>query len=170
MQTYKIVISPEDSGKRLDVFLAAYCEKEKLGLSRTFIQDLIHAGNLTIGRLVITKPNYRIKPNDEIEIKLKERKPQSLQPEDIPLEIVYQDEDLALINKPSGMVVHPAPGNYEHTLVNALLGRFKKLSDINPNRPGIVHRLDKETSGLLVVAKNKAAGIRAHSLLAKMLE
>ena len=90
-----------------------------------------------------------------VKINIEDKKPNTIKPEFIPLDIVYEDQDLAVINKPSGLVVHPAPGNYEHTLVNALLYHFKNLSDINPERPGIIHRLDKQTSGLLIIVKNK---------------
>jgi 23S rRNA pseudouridine1911/1915/1917 synthase len=107
-----------------------------------------------------------VKAGDEIRVIVEERKEAVPSAENIPLDVVYEDDDLAVINKPAGLVVHPAPGNKEHTLVNALLGRFHDLSDINPDRPGIVHRLDKETSGLLVVAKNNSA----HLSLAKQFE
>ena len=118
---------------------------------------MIQDGKVTVNNLCITKPHYKVKTGDEVKITVEDKKPASIQPENIPLEIIYEDKDLAIINKPQGLVVHPAPGNYEHTLVNALLYHFKNLSDINPQRPGIVHRLDKETSGLLVIAKNNPA-------------
>jgi 23S rRNA pseudouridine1911/1915/1917 synthase len=110
-----------------------------------------------VEKTAATKPNHKVRPGQEILISIPEKKIQSLEAEDIPLKVVYQDDDLAIIDKPAGLVVHPAPGNYEHTLVNALMHHFKKLSDINPERPGIVHRLDKETSGIIVVAKNNTA-------------
>jgi 23S rRNA pseudouridine1911/1915/1917 synthase len=100
------------------------------------------------------KPHYKIRQGDQIFVCLPDKKPALLQPEDIPLEVLYEDNDVAVVNKQAGLVVHPAPGNTEHTLANALLYRFKELSSINPQRPGIVHRIDKETSGILVIAKN----------------
>jgi len=107
-----------------------------------------------LGGLKVTKPHHKVKLNDEFKITIEDKKTYALNAENISLDVVYEDRDLAIINKPQGLVVHPAPGNFEHTLVNALLYHFKNLSDINPQRPGIVHRLDKETSGLLVIAKN----------------
>ncbi len=158
MQEYFLKTLAEDSGKRLDVFLADFSKNHKLGLSREFIKKLI-LGNCVNSPGINTslKSHYKIKTGDEFRIFIKEREKNNLAPENIPLEILYEDKDLALINKPIGLVVHPAPGNYEHTLVSALLFHFKKLSDINPQRPGIVHRLDKDTSGVMVVAKNNDA-------------
>jgi len=151
---------------RLDVFIADFSSKHDLGLSRTFIQGLIGMSLISLKGVVLSKPHYKVKLNDEIKVIIAQKKESGLLPEDIPLEVVYEDDDLAVINKQAGLVVHPAPGNYEHTLVNALLHRFKKLSEVNPKRPGIVHRLDKETSGLLVVAKNNFA----HHALSKQFE
>ena len=139
---------------RLDLFLAQYLQKNNLGFSRTFIQRLILGGNLTIGNSRLRKSHYKVKANDEFSINIEAKSANTLKPEKIPLNIVYEDKDVAIINKDAGLVVHPGAGNYEHTLANALLYHFKNLSDINPQRPGIVHRLDKETSGLLVIAKN----------------
>jgi len=157
MREYIYSVSDNDAGKRLDLFLLDSLQKEDLGLSRTFIQKLIQNGKVTIKDILLVRPHLKVKESDEISICIEDKKSGALRAEDIPLEVIYEDEDLAIINKHPGLVVHPAPGNYEHTLVNALLSRFKKLSDINPQRPGIVHRLDKETSGLLVIAKNNAA-------------
>lgn len=157
MKQYKFKASAEDAARRLDVFIFECAGLDNLGLSRTAIQKLILDKKVRVNNEVVTKPHHKIKPEDEITISSPEKKPNGLAPENIPLEIVYEDKDLAVINKQPGLVTHPAPGNYEHTLVNALLYHFKELSDINPQRPGIVHRLDKETSGLLVVAKNNAA-------------
>jgi len=155
MQVHTIKVVPEDSGKRLDLFLLAFTRQKKLGFSRTHIQRLIEEGNITLGESTRIKSNYKIKAGEEFRVCLANKDPADIvRAEDIPLDVVYEDRDLAVINKPTGLVVHPAPGNPKHTLVNALLHRFKNLSDINPHRPGIVHRLDKETSGLLVVAKN----------------
>ena len=141
------------SGKRIDLFLS----QEELGLSRAFIQRLISEHNiLSDGKPV--KPSYKIKGGERIEIEVPPLERPSLEPEDIPLDVVYEDSDLLVVNKKAGMVVHPAAGNYSHTLVNALLFHCKDLSGINGVlRPGIVHRLDKNTSGLMVVAKNDLA-------------
>jgi len=157
MQEYILNVPPDDKGKRLDIFICDYSKLNGLGLSRESIQKLIAGGNITVKNSSGLKPHYKIKPDDEIRIIIEEKKSSPLKPEDIDLDIIYEDSDLAIIDKPIGLVVHPAPGNYEHTLVNALLFHFKTLSDINPLRPGIVHRLDKDTSGLLVIAKNNAA-------------
>jgi len=125
-----------------------------LGFSRVFIKQLIMEGQVRLKGQEVRKPHYKVKVGEEWHVRVKEQKVAELSAEDIQLEVVYEDEDLAVINKPAGLVVHPAPGNPKHTLVNALLNRFQHLSNINPARPGIVHRLDKETSGLLVIAKN----------------
>jgi len=146
------VFSPE-AGMRLDLFILEFSKHKNLGLSRTFIQKLLKQGRISLKGLNQVKPNYKVKSGEEIKIQI-EKKEFVIAAENIVLEVVYEDKDLAVINKPSGLVVHPAPGNYEHTLVNALLHHFNRLSDINPQRPGIVHRLDKGTSGLLVIAKN----------------
>ena len=157
MEEYNITVPVESEPKRLDTFLMEFCDENKLGFSRTFLQNLIRRSAVFVEKTAVTKPNHKVKPGQEILIIIPEKKIKSLEAENIPLKIVYEDDDLAIIDKPAGLVVHPAPGNYEHTLVNALMHRFKKLSDINPERPGIVHRLDKETSGIIVVAKNNPA-------------
>ena len=154
MQEYTLRVSPDEAGRRLDLFLLEFSNRKDLGLSRTFIQRLIREGKVTLKGSGLKSPHYKVKTDDEIKIIIEDRNSDILKAEDIPLEIIYEDEDLAIINKPAGLVVHPAVGNYEHTLANALLYHFKKISDINPQRPGIVHRLDKETSGILVIAKN----------------
>lgn len=145
---------------RLDLLLTDYAEENNLGLSRTNIQKLILEGKVFLNSIPIKKPNHKPKSGEQIRAILPEKEIQKLQAEKISLEVIYEDNDLAIINKQTGLVVHPAPGNREHTLVNALLGRFKELSDINQERPGIVHRLDKETSGLLVIAKNNASHLK----------
>ncbi|MFA5411019.1 MAG: RluA family pseudouridine synthase [Candidatus Omnitrophota bacterium] len=154
MQEYTLRVPPQDSRKRLDIFLADFSRENKLGLSREFIKKLILSGNVSLGNSSLSKTHYKVKINDEIKLRIEDKEASVARPENIPLEIIYQDKDLAIINKPAGLVVHPGAGNSEHTLVNALLYHFKELSDINPGRPGIVHRLDKDTSGLLVIAKN----------------
>ncbi len=145
---------------RLDLLLADYAAANNLGLSRTNIQKLIREGKVFLNSKVQDKPHYRVFLQDDIRVILPEKEKTEFLPEEIPLDVVYEDDDLLVINKQPGLVVHPAPGNRQHTLVNALLGRSMHLSDINKNRPGIVHRLDKETSGLLVVAKNNSSHLK----------
>ena len=144
---------------RIDKYLSNVTE-----LSRNKIQKLIKNGNILVNGEVINS-NYKVNVNDKIVIKEFEENPlEHLKPSDIPIHVVYEDEDLLVINKESGMVVHPAPGNYEDTLVNALLGKYS-LSN-NGFRPGIVHRLDKDTSGLMLVAKNDFT----HEKLSQMIQ
>lgn len=157
----EVFIIEEDSvGKRLDIFLSEMLKD----LTRSQIKKSIEEG-LTLVNDKSTKSGKTLKLGDvvffeSLEVDI------SVEPENIPLSIVYEDEDLAVINKPQGMTVHPAPGNYTGTLVNALLYHFKNISNIGGNiRPGIVHRIDKDTSGLLVVAKNN----KAHLCLAKQI-
>lgn len=153
---------PQDAGTRVDVYLA----REKAAPSRSFVQKLVESGLVTVlGRPV--KPSYRVAEGDVIEVRIPPPENVSLEPEDIPLDIVYEDADVVVVNKPAGMVVHPAAGNYAGTLVHALLHHCKDLSGIGGElRPGIVHRLDKDTSGLMVVAKNDAA----HAALARQIK
>lgn len=161
MQEELIFHVPEGQGKRrLDLLLTDYASRNNLGFSRTNIQKLILQGRVFLNSSAVTKPNHKVKIGQEIRVLFREKEPAGMEAEQIPLEVIYEDDDLAIINKQPGLVVHPAPGNREHTLVNALLSRFKQLSDINKNRPGIVHRLDKETSGLLVVAKNNGSHLK----------
>ncbi|MBP7215722.1 MAG: RluA family pseudouridine synthase [Candidatus Omnitrophica bacterium] len=157
MPHFTIPISAQESGWRIDMALLAFAKSRRLGLSRTTLQKLIQTGNVKIQDTIIVKPHHKVKESDVVSFDVEEQKANELGAEDIALEILYEDSDVAVINKPCGLVVHPAPGNAQHTLVNALLHRFNTLSDINPQRPGIVHRLDKETSGVLVIAKNNAA-------------
>ena len=145
---------------RLDLLLADYAESNNLGLSRTNIQRLIREGKVSLNSKAADRPHYKVSCGDNIKVILPRKENTEFLPEEIPLDIVYEDDDLLVVNKQPGLVVHPAPGNLEHTLVNALLGRSIQLSDINKNRPGIVHRLDKETSGLLVVAKNNSSHLK----------
>ena len=141
---------PGDEGKRLDAYLA-----EKTDLSRSAAAKLIESGDVKVKGQPVSK-RYALRAGDEIELTLPEPKPSEALPEAIPLDIIYEDPDLIVINKPSGMVVHPSAGHDEGTLVNALLHHCRgELSGIGGvMRPGIVHRIDKDTSGLLVVAKN----------------
>lgn len=155
-----MIIEINDVGKRIDKFLG-----EKTEYTRSKIQKMIENKNITVnGREV--KASYILKENDNLEI-TEYIEETDILPENIPLDIYYEDEDLIVVNKPSGMVVHPAPGNYTKTLVNALLYHTNKLSTVNTNiRPGIVHRIDADTSGLLIVAKND----KAHNALAEAIQ
>ena len=167
MQEYVLEVPPEEAKARLDLFIISFFKDKKLGLSRTTVQDLISKGKITVEGLPLVKPHYKVKAKDKIKVILEDKKKSGILAEKITLDVVYEDKDLAIINKPIGLVVHPAPGNYKHTLVNALLNRFKNLSDINPERPGIVHRLDKDTSGLLVIAKNNDAHLKLSAQFAE---
>lgn len=142
--------------QRIDKFLSAMiCDR-----TRSFLQNLIEKENVLVNGKTVTK-NYKLRENDKIEVHIPPAQPLQVEAENIELDIVYEDNDLLVVNKPKGMVVHPAPGNYTGTLVNALLYHCKdNLSGINGVlRPGIVHRIDKDTSGLLIVAKSEAAHI-----------
>lgn len=143
----------EEDNERLDYYLSTELDE----ISRTYIQKLIKE-KLVLVNDGVKKPSYLVKEGDVLKVNLPEPKKLELIPEDIPLDIVYEDDDVVVINKPQNLVVHPAPGNYTGTLVNALLYHIDSLSSINGViRPGIVHRLDKDTSGLLIVAKNDFA-------------
>jgi 23S rRNA pseudouridine1911/1915/1917 synthase len=160
MPTLKV--APEHEGLRLDVYLTQVLPDIP---SRSFIKKVVDAGHVTLKKKPI-KAGYKIEAGDEIDVVIPDdlREPSEVVPEDIPLEIFYEDQDLIIINKPIGMVVHPAKGNYTGTLVNALVHHCQQLSDVNESfRPGIVHRLDEETSGLIIVAKHNIA----HTKLAK---
>jgi len=153
----KISVSSSDELKRLDSFLS----QRLVQFSRTNIQKMISNGSILVNKKNVKK-NFRLTYSDQIEVDLSkniDKKKFSLKKWDYPLEILYQDKDFAIINKPRGVIVHPATGNYDKTLVNILLHKFEKeLSNtIDPSRPGIVHRLDKDTSGLMIVAKNDEA-------------
>lgn len=150
-----IKASERDRGKRVDLYLAQGCPE--LGLTRSRIQHLIREGQIRIGGAA-TKAHQRLSGNETITVVIPEPKPLHVLPAAIPLNILYEDGDLIVIDKPAGLVVHPAPGNVEGTLVNALLHHCRDLSGIGGvERPGIVHRLDKDTSGVMVAAKNDAA-------------
>ncbi len=145
----------ENAGERIDAFLAANLQD----VTRSWLQKLIEAGNVSVeGRDKLAK-NYKLRAGDRLTVELPEPETLDVLPEDIPLDIVYEDEHLLVVNKPAGMVVHPAVGNYTGTLVNAVMFHCgDQLSSINGVvRPGIVHRIDKDTSGLLVIAKTDAA-------------
>ncbi len=149
-----VTAEAEDAGTRADVFLAA-----KLGVSRSNVQKLLEDGRVKRGEKII-KANYKVRAGEMFVVDIPEPEPIEAVPENIPLDIIYEDDDVVVLNKVRGMVVHPAPGNYTGTLVNALLYHCSNLSGINSAiRPGIVHRLDKDTSGIMIVAKNDAAHI-----------
>lgn len=146
-------VEAEAQGWRLDRFLA---EQDFL-TSRSRAAWLINEGYVT-NKSKVLKPSYKVQPGDEIEVRLPQASPTSLLPYDFPLDILFEDEDCAVINKPAGLVVHPAAGHAQDTLVNALLSQVKQLSmGFHESRPGIVHRLDRDTSGVLVIAKNDLA-------------
>ncbi|MBX3512922.1 MAG: RluA family pseudouridine synthase [Xanthobacteraceae bacterium] len=154
-QRFEISANAEDKGARLDRFLAA-----KIGeLSRTRLKALILEGEVEVSGRTVRDPEYRVNAGDEISVSIPEAEPAKPAAENIPLDIVYEDKDVIVIDKPAGLVVHPAAGNRTGTLVNALIAHCgASLSGIGgEKRPGIVHRLDKDTSGLLVVAKNDQA-------------
>ena len=157
MNKQRFIVEEENSSMRLD----AYLSSKDLGKSRSYIQKSIEDGNCLVDGKIIKKASYKVNEGEEIEFSLLEDKPLDVVKKDIPINIIYQDDDLLVINKPRGMVVHPANGHYDgDTLVNALLYHIKDLSSINGVvRPGIVHRIDKDTSGLLVVAKNDEAHV-----------
>lgn len=142
-----MIVEQEDIGKRIDIYLS-----EKLDMSRSKIQKLIKEEKVQVNQKSISS-NYRVKLKDEVEVNDSLDFNITIEKENIPLDIVYEDQYLAIINKKSGMVTHPAPGNYKGTLVNALLYKYNFEKD--SIRPGIVHRLDKDTSGLMVVAKEE---------------
>ena len=164
MNRYSITAEQSDSGSRLDKWLT---EQTEFDISRSAAVKLIEGGSVKVNGLTASK-SRALSEGDEVEIEIPDPIELEVIPQDIPIEIVYEDDDLAVVNKPQGMVVHPAAGNPDGTLVNALLFRLKgKLSGINGVlRPGIVHRIDKNTAGLLVVAKTDFA----HQRLAELIK
>lgn len=159
----EFLVEEDEEGDRLDVYLA----DQFVDMSRSYIQKIIKDKKVTVNGK-IEKAKYLVKEEDKIVIEIPKPKVLEVVPQDIPIEIVYEDDDIIIVNKPQGMVVHPAPGNYEGTLVNAILYHCKgNLSSINGViRPGIVHRIDKDTSGILMIAKNN----NAHNCLAEQLK
>lgn len=162
MNTLKFEVDSYNENLRLDVYLSENI-KDK---SRSYIQNLIKSGKVIVDGS-IKKGSYKLKLGDQVEVEIPENEKLNVEPENIPIDIIYEDRDVIVVNKAQGMVVHPAPGNYSGTLVNALLYHCTDLSGINGIlRPGIVHRIDKDTSGILVVAKNDMA----HKKLAEQLK
>ena len=162
MDKYEFEVDESSVGTRLDVFISSKFENK----SRSYIQGIIEGENATVNGKC-RKSNYKLKLEELIKLDIPEPVELNVKAEDIPLDVLYEDSDVIVINKPQDMVVHPAPGNYTGTLVNALLNHCTDLSGINGVlRPGIVHRIDKDTSGALVVAKND----NAHNSLAEQLK
>ena len=167
-KTYSFIIDQDNQSTRIDSVLSLLLPDT----SRSFIQKLIEDGNLTVNGKNCTKKKYLTIAGDRVELRIPEPEQLKIEAENIPLEIVYEDDDVLVVNKPKGMVVHPAVGNYTGTLVNAVMYHCgERLSSINGViRPGIVHRIDKDTSGLLMIAKNDmaheslSAQLAAHSI------
>ena len=160
-KTIKFSVNEKNSGERLDIYLS----KKLLKLTRSYLKKIIEKQNVSLNNFIVASPSTKVKTNDKIIVNITKEENLKLIPSKIKLDIAYEDNEFLIVNKPKGMVVHPGAGNFKDTLVNALIYKYKNsLSDINGNsRPGIVHRIDKETSGLLVVAKNNSA----HSHLGK---
>ncbi len=160
-KTIRFLVKKTDEDKRIDIFLSRKIKE----VTRSYLKKLIEKKCLTINSKIICAPSTKIKEKDEILINISEKNDKNLTPKNIKLDIIYEDNDVIIIDKPKGMVVHPGAGNRDNTLANALTFKYKKkLSDISGNlRPGIVHRIDKDTSGLLVIARNNLA----HSNLGK---
>ena len=163
MEQREFIVEQETAGQRIDRFLSG----EDTGLSRSALQALVAEGHVQCNGKAVAK-SLKLKAGDTVLLEIPDAKPIEAVPQDIPLEIVYEDAHLLVVNKPKGMVVHPAPGNPDGTLVNALLWHCKgSLSGIGGEiRPGIVHRIDRDTSGLLIAAKNDYA----HQALATQLQ
>jgi len=160
---YEFYVDENQKGTRIDLLLSTNLE----GTSRSFIQKLFEKGNIKVNGELCTSKKYKVSENDMVEITIPEPEMLTVEAENIPIDIVYEDDDVLIVNKPKGMVVHPAVGNYTGTLVNAIMYHCgDRLSSINGViRPGIVHRIDKDTSGLLMIAKND----KAHESLSAQL-
>lgn len=163
LQEFHFIVSEESEGERIDKYLNELMES----LSRSYIQKLLAYGNITLNTKPV-KANYKVKAEDEIKLYIPPAKLPDIEPEDIPLDVLYEDDDVIVVNKPKNMVVHPAPGHYSGTLVNALLYHCNgNLSGINGVlRPGIVHRIDKNTTGSVIACKNDAS----HASIAEQLK
>tara|TARA_B100001057_G_scaffold341998_1_gene342882 strand:- start:5594 stop:6574 length:981 start_codon:yes stop_codon:yes gene_type:complete len=155
--TIKFSIDTKDSGKRIDIFLAENITQ----FTRSFLKKLIEGKQVKLNDYVISSPSAKVRYKDRVLINILKINEEKITPKKINIDVIFEDKDILILNKPKGMVVHPGAGNIKNTLVNALLYKYKNdLSNINGSlRPGIVHRIDKETSGLLVVAKNNLAHV-----------
>ncbi len=170
LQEYHFIVSEESEGERIDKYLNELMDS----LSRSYIRKLLDSENVTVNNASV-KANYRVRTDDEIKLYLPPVKTPDIEPENIPLSVLYEDNDVIVVNKPKNMVVHPAPGHYSGTLVNALLYHCSgDLSGINGIlRPGIVHRIDKDTTGSVIACKNDfahnsiAAQLKNHSIVRK---
>ncbi len=152
MTRHELVVGAEDAGQRLDTFIAS----REIGVSRSRARQLIDGGAITVAGGV-RKPGYLVHAGDRVHVAIPAPPPSRAEPEDLPLEVLYEDDVLVAINKAPGMVVHPAPGRWQGTLVNALLHRWGRLPGGDASRPGIVHRLDRDTSGVMVIARTPEA-------------
>lgn len=163
MELFRFQITEEQEDERIDKCIAALIDS----LSRSFIQKLIKDGKVSVNGQIV-KANYRVKTDDDVSFVLPRAQEPDIEPEDIPLDILYEDDDVLVVNKPKGMVVHPAAGHYSGTLVNAVMFHCSgKLSGINGvMRPGIVHRIDKDTTGSIIICKNDIA----HQCIAQQLK
>ena len=162
MKEYRLNVEEELENERIDRYV---CDA-LADFSRSYIQKMIDGGNILVGGSPV-KSSYKVKRGDEIAVTAPDAIIPDIVPEDIELDVLYEDDDVIVVNKPKGMVVHPAPGHYEHTMVNALMYHCRSLSGINGVlRPGIVHRIDKDTTGSVIACKND----RAHESIAKQLE
>ncbi len=164
MNIYELTVGPESDGERLDVYINEFVAE----LTRSHIQKLIKSENVRVNDQIITKPAFKISPDDEIILDLPPAVELQIEAQNIPLDILYEDEDVLVVNKPKGMVVHPAAGHFSDTLVNAILYYCKnQLSGINGVlRPGIIHRIDKDTTGSLIICKNDIS----HTFIAEQLK
>jgi len=161
-ETIELVVSPQESGMRIDAYLSANTE-----ISRSRAAALIQDGFVRDEKKPLTKPSVKVEAGQHIVLTIPQIKDVEIVPQNIPLDILYQDADIVIVNKPCGLVVHPAAGNEDGTLVNALMYHVRDLSGIGGEmRPGIVHRLDKDTSGLILVAKND----KAHAVLSEQFK
>lgn len=161
-QRIEIIVAIDEAGERVDAFL-----RRKTELSRSRVSELILSGALSINGKEQLKPSYKVESGQCISLAVPDTQAVDIVPQNIPIDILYQDRDIVVINKPCGMVVHPAAGNEDGTLVNALMYHIRDLSGIGGEmRPGIVHRLDKDTSGLILVAKND----KAHTVMSEQFK
>ena len=164
MKEIKLDVTEEYDGTRIDKYVSILLEEENV--SRTYVQKLIKDGNVLLNQQTASA-SRKVEADDEIVVSIPDAVAMNIEPENIPLDILYEDDDLIIVNKPKDMVVHPAPGHYSHTMVNALLYHCKNLSGINGvMRPGIVHRIDKDTTGSVIICKNDYT----HTIMAERLK